>query len=172
MLVAAISESLLCRKSNRFQNLPIPFFSFPVKKPAPFVEVADRGLYVRREHLPAFVAFGGVVVDNLRVGQEHGLSHFVQATDQVEILEVHEKTIVKKDAVFRDRGKPHEHEAPAQARRVHRAVIPRIHEAIAGVLPLLPFSQEADGRDEAAEDEVGRRGSGKTQYGACLKPFA
>ena len=80
------------------------------------------------------------------------------ATDQVEVLEVHEKTVVKEDAVFRDRGKPHEHEAPAQARRVHRAVIPRIHEAIAGVLPLLPFSQKADGRDETAEDEVGRRG--------------
>ena len=113
---------------------------------------------MRREHFPALVAFGGVVVDDFRVGQEHGLSHFVQAADQVEVLEVHEKTIVKKDAVFRDRGKPYEHEAPAQARRVHRPVVPRIHEAVAGVLPLLPFLQKADGRDEAAEYEVGRRG--------------
>ena len=80
------------------------------------------------------------------------------ATDQVEVIEVHEKSVVKENAVLRNRGEPHEHEAPAQARRVHRAVVPRIHEAIAGVLPLLPFSQKADGRDETAEDEVGRRG--------------
>lgn len=113
---------------------------------------------MRREHLPAFVAFGGVVVDYLRVGQEHGLTNPVQAADQVEVLEVHEKTVVKEDAVRRNRGEPHEHEAPAQARRVHRPVVPRIHEAVAGVLLLLPFLQEADGRDEAAEDEVGRRG--------------
>ena len=113
---------------------------------------------MRREHFPALVAFGGVVVDDFRVGQEHGLSHFVQAADQVEVLEVHEKSVVKENAVLRNRGEPHEHEAPAQARRVHRAVVPRIHEAVAGVLPLLPFLQEADGRDEAAENEVGRRG--------------
>ncbi len=113
---------------------------------------------MRREHLPAFVAFGGVVVDDLRVGQEHGLPHPMQAADQVEVLEVHEKPVVKEDAVLRNRGEPHEHEAPRKARRVHHTVVPRIHEAVAGVLPLLPFLQEADGRDEAAEDEVGRRG--------------
>lgn len=157
LLVAAISESLLCRKSNRFQNLPIPFFSLPVKKPAPFVEVADRGLYVRREHLPAFVAFGGVVVDDLRVGQEHGLAHFMQAANQVEVLEVHEETVIKENAVPRNRGQPHEHEASRKARRVHRPVVPRFHEAVADVLPLLPFLQKADGRDESAKDEVGRR---------------
>ena len=113
---------------------------------------------MRREHFPAFVAFGGVVVDDLRVGQEHGLPHPVQTADQVEVLEVHEKPVVKENAVRRNRGKPHEHEAPAQARRVHHAVVARIHEAVAGVLPLLPFLQESDGRDESAEDEVGRRG--------------
>ena len=113
---------------------------------------------MRREHLPTPVTFGGMVVDDLRVGQEHSLPHSVQATDQVKVLEVHEKTVVKEDAVRRNRGEPHEHEAPAQARRVHHAVVPRIHEAVAGVLPLLPFLQKADGREEAAEDEVGRRG--------------
>ena len=113
---------------------------------------------MRREHLPALVAFGGVIVDDLRVGQEHGLANPVQAANQVKVLEVHEKLVVKENAVLRNRGKPHEHEAPAQARRVHRPVVPRIHEAVAGVLPLLPFFQEADGRDEAAEDEVGGRG--------------
>ena len=113
---------------------------------------------MRREHLPAFVAFGGVVVDDLRVGQEHGLSHSVQAADQVEVLEVHEKPVVKEDAVRRNRGEPHEHEAPRKARRVHRAVVPRINETVVGVLPFLPFLQKADGRDEAAEYEVGRRG--------------
>lgn len=111
-----------------------------------------------REHFPAFVAFGGVVVDDLRVGQEYGLAHPVQAADQVEVLEVHEEAVVKEDAVRRNRGKPHEHEAPRKARRVHHSVVPRIHEAVARVLPLLPFLQKADGRDEAAEDEVGRRG--------------
>lgn len=140
------------------QNFFVPLSSFLVKKPAPFVEVADCGLYVRREHFPALVAFGGVVVDYLRVGQEHGLAHFVQTADQVEVLEIHEKTVVKEDAVLRNRGQPHEHEAPRKARRVHRPVVPRIHEAVAGVLPLLPFLQEADGRDEAAENEVGRSG--------------
>ena len=113
---------------------------------------------MRREHFPALVTFGGVVVDDLRVGQEHSLPHSVQTADQIEVLEVHEKTVVKEDAVRRNRGEPHEHEAPAQARRVHHAVVPRIHEAVAGVLPLLPFLQKADGREEAAEDEVGRRG--------------
>ena len=113
---------------------------------------------MRHEHLPAFVAFGGVVVDDLRVGQEHGLAHPVQAADQVEVLEVHEKSVVKENAVRRNRGQTHEHETPRKARRVHHPVVPRIHEAVAGVLPLLPFFQEADGREEAAEDEVGRRG--------------
>ena len=131
---------------------------FPVKKPAPFVEVADCGLYVRREHFPALVTFGGVVVDDLRVGQEHGLAHPVQAANQVEVLEVHEETVVKENVVFRNRGQTHKHEAPRKARRVHHPVVPRIHEAVAGVLPLLPFFQKADGRDEAAKDEVGRRG--------------
>ena len=51
---------------------------------------------MRREHFPALVAFGGVVVDDLRVGQEHGLAHPVQAADQVEVLEVHEEPVVKK----------------------------------------------------------------------------
>ena len=50
---------------------------------------------MRREHLPALVAFGGVVVDDLRVGQEHSLPHPVQATDQVKVLEVHEEAVVK-----------------------------------------------------------------------------
>lgn len=140
------------------QDFLIPLSSFPVKNPAPFVEISDCGLYVRREHFSALVAFGGVVVDYLRVGQEHGLPHPMQAADQVEVLEVHEKTVVKEDAVLKNRGQPHEHEAPRKARRVHRPVVPRIHEAVAGVLFLLPFIQEADGRDEAAENEVGRRG--------------
>lgn len=94
---------------------------------------------MRREHLPAFVAFGGVVVDDLRIGQEHGFPHSVQTADQIEVLEVHEKTIVKENVVFRNRGEPHEHEAPRKARRIHHPVVPRIHEAVAGVLPLLPL---------------------------------
>lgn len=55
---------------------------------------------MRREHLPAFVASGGVVVDDLRVGQEHGLPHPMQAADQVEVLEVHEKHSSEFDAFF------------------------------------------------------------------------
>ena len=50
---------------------------------------------MRREHLPALVAFGGVVVDDLRVGQEHSLPHSVQTADQIEVLEVHEEAVVK-----------------------------------------------------------------------------
>ena len=83
--------------------------------------------------------------------------HSVDSADEVEVLAVHEIAVVKEQIVRRERGKPQEHEAPREARRVHHPVVARIHEAVAGVLPLLPFFQKADCRNKAAEHEVGWR---------------
>lgn len=82
----------------------------------------------------------------------------MQAADQVKILEVHKKTVVKENVVFRKHGKPHEHKAARKARRVHHAAVARILEAVACVLLLLPLFQETHGRHKASENQIAGRG--------------
>lgn len=108
------------------QDFLIPFLPFPVKKPAPLVEISERAFDVRHEHFAALVAFGGVVMNYLHIGKIDRLSDFMKTTNQIEVLEVHEKPAVKKFSILLnllERGNSHEHEAPRKARRsIERAV--------------------------------------------------
>ena len=140
------------------QYLPVHRTPLRVEKPAPLVEVAHRGLYVRPQHSPTPVALPRVVVHYCHAGIIQRSRHTVDSADEVEVLAVHEVAVVKEQIVRRERGKPQEHEAPREARRIHHPVVARIHEAVAGVLLFLPFFQKADRRNETAEYEVGRTG--------------
>ena len=113
---------------------------------------------MRREHPPASVALPRVVMHYCHAGIIQRSRHTVDSADEVEVLAVHEVAVVKEQIVRRERGKPQEHEAPREARRVHHLVVARIHEAVAGVFLLLPFFQKTDRRNETAEYEVGRTG--------------
>lgn len=86
------------------QSTPIYFFSFPVKKPAPFIEIFHEIPQMHAKHSFAFIGRRFMAVRNLYVWKINSPVMPVYSPGEVDIVGIHEKPFVKKANFFQGFG--------------------------------------------------------------------
>ena len=115
-------------------------FALLVAEPTPFIEVSTHIDYVNPQHLQRFVGGLCVVMDNGGMWEIDGEVIAMNTASKVHILWVHEESFVEKSCLLH-RLRTEKHEAAAEIRDIHKAIISRSVHLVSAIATVHPFAR-------------------------------